>query len=83
MKKLMSAKAERIEDFGKWNKKKGKEKLATMSGDGVTQAQDMNVDIIPRFKLLDLTFSPLHHKNVGLCIIRLSNLLLLLCNLHL
>ncbi len=41
MKKLMSAEVERIKDFGKWSKKKGEEKLATVSGDGVTQAQDM------------------------------------------
>jgi hypothetical protein len=38
MKKLMSAEVERIEDFGKWSKRKGKEKLAIVSGDGVIQA---------------------------------------------
>jgi hypothetical protein len=74
MEKLVSVKAKRIEDSRKQSRRKGKDKLAIAFGNGVGQAQDIDVDP-PQFELLDLTLQEkaLHLKNVSLFIKRPSS----------
>jgi hypothetical protein len=48
MGKLVSLEVKRMKDSRKWSKRKGKEKLVIAYGDGVGQAQNMDVDIPPQ-----------------------------------